>query len=139
MQEIISGKIVTDGWNGLSIKNGYHTSGLADTFETIVRKHNLSEIDYTDENETILGRKFTTIPNCQIFIYYSKEETDIDTLQLELMERMEGFISYEAFLTGYSEYTICGLSIENLTIGGHDLVTEMLSHKGEYVYMILNF
>ena len=87
MQEIISGKIVTDGWDGLSINNGYHTSGLADMFEAIVRKHNLSEIDYTDENETILGKNFVVIPNCQIFIYYSKEETDIDTLQLELMER----------------------------------------------------
>lgn len=139
MQEIISGKIVVDGWNGLSIKNGYLTSGLADTFEAIVRKHNIAEIDYTDENQTILGKKSTIIPNCQIFIYYAKEETNIDALKLELMKRMEGFISYGAYLTGYSEYTICGLHIENLTIGGHDLVTEMLNHKGEYIYMILNF
>ena len=119
-------------------------------------KYELSGIVYDiDEG---LGAKDLVIPRCSLRIYFTKdkctleeamfaldmylecgetediEDDDIDTVTfIEGDGTMRGHAQY----TGYSEYTITGMRIESLTIGGHDLKTELMSHTGEYMHFVI--
>ena len=49
----------------------------------------------------------------------------------------DGTMRGHAQYTGYSEYTITGMRIELLTIGGHDLKAELMSHRDEYMHFVI--
>lgn len=44
-------------------------------------------------------------------------------------------ITYE----GYSEYTITDIILNEMAIGGHNLVAELESHVGKYCHILLDF
>lgn len=51
---------------------------------------------------------------------------------------VHGDVYSHAYYTGYSEWTVCGLRLDTLTAGGHDLKRELSAHEGEYVHLLIN-
>ena len=84
-----------------------------------------------------LGEKITTIPNCNLSIYFTKEECTLEEAQKALLNKLYGDMYVHTKLLGYSEYTITGLDLETFCIGGHDLTEEFNSHRGEYCWIII--
>ena len=52
-------------------------------------------------------------------------------------EVFEGRFNLETNLIGYSEFTITGYDIEKCTIGGHNLISILCDHIGEYVNIVV--
>lgn len=85
-----------------------------------------------------LGSMYAEHPQCRLRIWYS----DFDGTLEEVMEQFDmklygGEVESEYHQTGYSEYTITGIDVDNFTIGGHDLEMELSSHIGEFCHFIL--
>lgn len=89
--------------------------------------------DYNDN----LGGTISMINNAKIHIYITDKKTSYEEATLHLLEKLYGNVYNNIENIGYSEYTIIGLRIKDLNIGGHDLVKELKSHIGEYVHFVL--
>ena len=140
MKRVIQGQITQDRWQGSPciIQKGSPVS-LTDIFCNLVDYEILDGETCATYPEGYIGCREVKTQDVQMFIYYSNKLVDEDTLQLELMEKLEGFISAIGYLTGYSEYTVLGLNTEECTIGGHDLKKEIESHMGEYITIVMQF
>lgn len=127
-------------------------------------KYELSGIVYDiDEG---LGAKDLVIPRCSLRIYFTKDkctleeamfaldlylecgetdeevddvdaEDEVDDIEAVTFIEDDGTMRGHAQYIGYSEYTITGMRIESLTIGGHDLKTELMSHIDEYMHFVI--
>lgn len=99
-----------------------------------------------------LGGKKAFIENCNIRMYFTDKECDLDEAEIALLiklevkgsfenhekkEVFEGRFDLETNLTGYSEYTITGYDVETCTIGGHNLISILCDHIGEYVNIVV--
>ena len=82
-----------------------------------------------------LGEKISFIPDCSIKIWYTDERCTFDEAQEALCNKLDGCMTVRAAYLGYSEWTITGLNLEEFTIGGHDLVKEIMAHKGEFCWI----
>lgn len=138
MKRVIQGQITYDNWQGSPciIQKGIPVS-LTEIFYDLVDYEILDGETCVTYPEGYIGCKEVKTQDVQMFIYYSNKLVDEDTLQLELMEKLEGFIDVIGYLTGYSEYTVLGLNTKECTIGGHDLKKEIESHMGEYITIVI--
>jgi hypothetical protein len=84
-----------------------------------------------------LGGTKSYIFDANIYIYFTNEETTLEEAQESLIFKMFGDVETDIRLTGYSEYTITGYSLEEFSIGGHDLESEISDHIGEYMHFVL--
>ena len=140
MKRVIQGQITTDHWEGSPcIYTDGEAQSLTHIFYHLVDYEILDGETCVTYPEGCIGCKEVKTQDVQMFIYYSNKLVDEDTLQLELMEHLEGFIDAIGYLTGYSEYTVLGLNTEECTIGGHDLKKEIESHMGEYITIVMQF
>lgn len=87
-----------------------------------------------------LGTKTMTVPNCSIHAYFTESECTTEDATQEFLGFMYGGEYYtHGRYVGYSEWTITGFCVDTFTIGGHDLISELKSHDGQYVNMIIEF
>lgn len=131
---ILSGevKIVSDSWDEtIQIGSEDLVYALREYARTV------SGTDIVDKSRT-LGNVITVIPNCSMYAYFTEEECTLDEAKESLIDEIYGTCLCTAHYTGYSEWTIIGLKVDSLTLGGHDLVKEFKSHKGEYVHLLIN-
>ena len=99
-----------------------------------------------------LGGKKAFIENCNIRMYFTDKECDLDEAEIALLMKLEvrdflknhegkaifeGRFNLETNLIGYSEFTITGYDIEKCTIGGHNLISILCDHIGEYVNIVV--
>ena len=131
---IFSGKvkIVSDSWDEtIQIGDEDLVYALREYARTV------SGTDIVDKSRT-LGSVITVIPNCSMYAYFTDEECTLDEAKESLIDEIYGACLCTAHYTGYSEWTIIGLKVDSLTLGGHDLVKEFKSHEGEYVHLLIN-
>ena len=99
-----------------------------------------------------LGGKRAIIDDCNIRMYFTDRECDLDEAEMALLikldgagffddldskKELEGEFNLLTMLTGYSEYTIDGYNIETCTLGGHNLLDILRSHIGEYANIVI--
>lgn len=77
------------------------------------------------------------IPNCNLRIYATNDRSTLDEAQTYLLGVFDGLTESDIYYWGYSEYTIVGLAVHSLTIGGHDLKEELKQYIGKYVHFVL--
>jgi hypothetical protein len=94
---------------------------------------------FAEENGmTGIGGRKSYIEDVSLRIYFTDKECTLDeAVESLLMFQFSGEVKTDIALRGYSEYTITGYSVEDFSIGGHDLEYEMSNHIGEYINFIL--
>lgn len=85
-----------------------------------------------------LGAYHINLNNCNLKILATDKECSLEEAEGALVDRLYGGEVY-AYLEniGYSEFTIIGIDIEELRIGGHDIIEELRSYEGKYVHIVL--
>ena len=115
--------------------------------------YNFAEcVGYAKRHNKGLGGKRAFIPDCNIRMYFTNKECELDEAEIALLVKLEvdgylddheareelsGVFDLETRLTGYSEWTIIGYDVETCTLGGHNLLGILGSHIGEYVNMVI--
>lgn len=109
-------------------------------------------VGYAKHHNKGLGGKRAFIPDCNIRMYFTNKECELDEAEIALLVKLEvegylddheareelsGVFDLETRLTGYSEWTIIGYDVETCTLGGHNLLGILGSHIGEYVNMVI--
>jgi hypothetical protein len=84
-----------------------------------------------------LGGTKAYIFDSNIYIYFTNEKSTFEEAQESLIYELYGDVETDIRLCGYSEYTITGYSLEDFSIGGHDLEQEISNHIGEYMHFVL--
>jgi hypothetical protein len=99
-----------------------------------------------------LGGKRAFIDDCNIRMYFTNKECELDEAEIALLVKLEvegylddheakeelsGVFDLTTRLTGYSEWTITGYDVETCTLGGHNLLDILGNHIGEYVNMVI--
>lgn len=99
-----------------------------------------------------LGGKRAIIDDCNIRMYFTNKECELDEAEIALLVKLEvegyldeheakeelcGVFDMETKLTGYSEWTITGYDVETCTLGGHNLMNILCNHIGEYVNVVV--
>lgn len=92
----------------------------------------------TGEHHKGLGGRRAIIDDCNIRIWFTDTECELEEAMMSLDNLMYGGdIQTKVTRVGYSEYTITGLNLDEFSIGGHDLDRELSSHYGEYCHIII--
>ncbi len=84
-----------------------------------------------------LGGTKAFIFDANIYIYFTDNKSTFEEAQESLICELYGVVESDIRLCGYSEYTITGYSLEEFSIGGHNLQNEISSHMGEYMHFVL--
>ena len=93
---------------------------------------------FVREHNKGLGGHQVYIRNCNMRAYFCKRECSLATAQRNFDKLLYGGdIAVETEYTGYSEWTITGMDLNEFTLGGHDLKQELDSHMGEYIHLII--
>lgn len=110
------------------------------------------EVGWAKRHKKGLGGKKAFIQNCNMRMYFTNKECELDEAEIALLRKLEveGYLddheAKEEFfgdfdlmtrLTGYSEWTITGCNVETCTLGGHNLLSILSSHIGEYVNIVI--
>ena len=110
------------------------------------------EVGWAMRHKKGLGGKKAFIDNCNMRMYFTNKECELDEAEVALLRKLEveGYLdNHEAKeelngdfnlmtrLTGYSEWTITGCDVETCTLGGHNLLDILSSHTGEYVNIVV--
>jgi len=92
-----------------------------------------------------LGQKITYLPKIAVSIFYSDKECTLDQVQTEFLFKtfggcsdISGELKLQLDYVGYSEWTITGLDLEQFTVGGHNIDSELSSHLGEFCWLIIS-
>ena len=85
-----------------------------------------------------LGGTICHIDNCNMRIWFTNKECTLE----EAMEAMDellygGDIKTKVDKVGYSEWTICGLRLDEFTLGGHNMDSILRDHMKEYCHIII--
>lgn len=143
MKKHIQGLIKT-GWDG-NIEVGW--SDFIDIMYDIAQADG-----WAMRHNKGLGGRRAIIDDCNIRMYFTDRECDLDEAEIALLTKLDGagffddLGSREEFegefnlltkLTGYSEYTITGCNVETCTLGGHNLLDILGSHIGEYANIVI--
>lgn len=143
MKKHIQGQIKT-GWDG-NIEVGW--SDFIDIMYDIAQADG-----WAMRHNKGLGGKKAIIDDCNIRMYFTDRECDLDEAEMALLikldgagffddldskKELEGEFNLLTMLTGYSEYTITGCNVETCTLGGHNLLDILGSHIGEYVNIVI--
>lgn len=114
-------------------KDDYGTDSIIDQIESYADTNG-----FTREKSTGLGGTQTFIRNCNMRAFFTKKECSLIAAQHALDTFMYGGdLATDTSYTGYSEWTITGMDLDEFTIGGHDLKNELDSHMGEYIHLII--
>lgn len=143
MEKHICGIITTNYDGGIDI-NGYDFVDIMYDFA--------DNVGFAKHHNKGLGGLRAFIDNCNIRMYFTNKECELDEAEIALLIKLEveGYLdeheAKEEFcgefdlmtrLTGYSEWTITGYDVETCTLGGHNLMDILRSHIGEYVNIIV--
>ena len=143
MKEHIQGLIESNYCGGIDI-------GATDFIDVM---YNIAENDgWAMRHSKGLGGKRAVIDECNIKMYFTDRECDLDEAEIALLtkldgagffddlvnkEELEGEFNLLTMLTGYSEFTITGYNVETCTLGGHNLLDILGSHIGEYANIVI--
>lgn len=109
-------------------------------------------VGFAKEHNKGLGGKRAFIDDCNMRMYFTNKECELDEAEIALLVKLEveGYLDeHEAKeelcgdfdlmtrLTGYSEWTITGCDVESCTLGGHNLLDILGDHIGEYVNIVV--
>lgn len=111
-----------------------YADSIADEVSCFADTH---ECGFQWETDEGLGEYHAIIPNCSLRIYFTKQESILDEAIEALIMHSSGIMETSIALEGYSEYSITGYEVENFTIGGHNLESEISEHIGEYMHFVL--
>ena len=111
-----------------------------------------SELGFAGRHNKGLGGKRAVIDDCNMRMYFTNKECELDEAEIALLTKLEvegcfekhearetlcGDFKLKTRLTGYSEWTITGCDVETCTLGGHNLLNILSNHTGEYVNIIV--
>ena len=135
------------------IEENYHGGISIDGDDFVDEMYELAEnVGYAKRLKKGLGGKKAFIDNCNIRMYFTNKECELDEAEIALLVKLEvegyldaheakeelcGEFDMEIRLTGYSEYTITGYCVETCTLGGHNLMDVLRNHLGEYVNIVI--
>lgn len=132
----LEGYISTD-WNGIISLKDDESSRYGKSIIEIIESF-AEENGMTGRHNKGLGGRKAYIDDCNMRAYFTSEECDLDEAMLAMDKFMYGGdIKTKTDFEGYSEWTITGLSLDEFSIGGHDLSMEFSSHYGEYCHLII--
>ncbi len=109
-------------------------------------------VGFAKEHNKGLGGKRAFIDDCNMRMYFTNKECELDEAEIALLVKLEveGYLDeHEAKeelcgdfdlmtrLTGYSEWTITGCDVESCTLGGHNLLDILGNHIGECVNIVV--
>ena len=110
------------------------------------------EVGFAKRHKKGLGGKRAFIDNCNMRMYFTNKECELDEAEVALLMKLEveghldehklkkefcGDFDLLTRLTGYSEWTITGYNVETCSLGGHDLLSILGNHIGEYVNIVV--
>ena len=114
----------------------FHLSGYnldIDSFDSNYKLLNELNIDvgdiYAKEDEEM--RDY--IPNIFIQIFKCPKECTLDEAKHYTLLNIQGMMTIETQEYGYSEYTIEGFNVYNMTLGGHN-IEKILKDKSKGIY-----
>ena len=117
-------------------KESYDSRGkrsIIDSIESLAYEHGM-----TGEHHKGLGGRRAIIDDCNMRIWFTDTECELEDAMLAMDALIYGGdIQTKVTRVGYSEYTITGLNLDEFSIGGHDLESEIRSHYGEYCHIII--
>lgn len=138
--------------NGL-IEHNYSDSVDIDGRDFVDIMYNFADdVGFAKRHNKGLGGKKALIDDCNMRMYFTDKKCELDEAEIALLMKLEveGFLddheAKEALcgefnlmtrLTGYSEYTITGCNVETCTLGGHNLLSILKDHIGEYVNIVI--
>ena len=106
---------------------------IIDSIERFAYEHGM-----TREHHKGLGGRRAIIDDCNMRIWFTDTECELEDAMLAMDALIYGGdIQTKVTRVGYSEYTITGLNLDEFSIGGHDLESEIRSHYGEYCHIII--
>lgn len=117
--------------------NSPRNSGVGSTIQEKVQ--NKDGVKNFCDYENSLGIDSNVIEDCSIRLYFTKEECTLEEADMALVEKLYGVFEVEKELTGYSEFTITGYDISKCEIGSHKLLDIILSHKDEYMILVMEW
>ena len=136
---IIEGYITIDNeYDNMPRINNESICSYLEKLITNERSHKGIDTGYVKWKNKGLGEKHYYLKDCKMRAYYSRERCSLEEAKNAMVSYLCGDIKGSGYNTGYSEWTILGFNIENLTIGGHDLRAEFASHEGEYIHLLIN-
>lgn len=147
-QLYMCGYIVTDPfYHGdtvrfVSTPNYSHTRTSVDVDTAL---HDFAEecgIVTRQDPDECMRHETITIPRCQLCIYYTPTKTTLDEATTAFLSKLEGVVgafNYDVEDVGYSEYTITGYNINEMTLGGHDIKRQLMNNRGKYCHFILTY
>lgn len=116
-----------------NISYSWSNSSIIDSIESFARDNG-----FFSETRQGLGGRRAIIENCNLKIYFTDEECELEEAMMAMDELMfGGEIQTKVSKVGYSEYSITGLNLDEFTIGGHNLRLELWDHCGEYCHFII--
>lgn len=136
--------IISSDWNGITTIGGQNFVDFMYEFADAV--------GFTKRHDKGLGGKKAFIDNCNMRMYFTNKECELDEAEVALLMKLEvegyldehearevlcGDFNLMTRLTGYSEWTITGCDVETCTLGGHNLLSILCSHSGEYVNIVV--
>lgn len=111
----------------------WHSSSIISSIESYANTHG-----FVSRKNTGLGGTQAFIRNCNMRVFFTEKETTLGEAHILFDTLMYGGdLVTDISLTGYSEWTITGMDLDEFTIGGHDLKREFNSHIGEYIHLII--
>lgn len=84
-----------------------------------------------------LGEDHCVIKDVNARMYVTDEECSLEDAEIALLDKFEGVCQTEVSLSGYSEWTITGMDVDEFKIGGHDIEQILQSNIGKYVHFII--
>ena len=111
--------------------NVLHDKNIIEEIEKIAK----IKVDTTEG----LGGRRVYIPNVRMRVYATDDVCNLDEAIGSLVDKLYGEMFTNVRNTGYSEWTITGLHVEDFRIGGHDLNTELDRYIGQYIHFILEY
>ena len=106
---------------------------IADIFRDLFYEVDSTEFDAESENGFYYYDGYAE--NIQMRMYVSDIEMPIDELKENLLMQHLGVLKMDAEYYGYSEWTILGLDIDTLKLGGHNLLDYFHQSIGKYIYI----
>ncbi|WDI05096.1 hypothetical protein PUW25_26360 (plasmid) [Paenibacillus urinalis] len=110
------------------------------TYESIGRAI-ASQISGNDESKHQTNDYHTdmsvSLPNVFLRFHLSDKEVSLEEAEEKQIMMSIGELDIYTEWYGYSEYTIEGYSVENFTIGNHDIESILKTYAGKYAHIII--
>lgn len=135
------------------ITRNYHGFINIDGYDFVDMMYEVAaSVGFAKRHNKGLGGKRAFIDDCNIRMYFTNKECELDEAEVALLIKLEvegyfneheareelgGQFDLTTRLTGYSEWTITGYDVETCTLGGHNLLDILGNHIGEYVNMVI--